>query len=80
MVLPPVIKTPDIPALLAARGINETQGDSGELLAWIESIDQVGMMEIRYNKPVIPVQNISLITIEDFKMELRQNSDEVDQT
>jgi len=37
-------------------------------------------MEIRYNKPVVPVQNISLITIEDFKMELGQNSDEVDQT
>ncbi len=50
------------------------------LIPWIKTIDSNGLMEIRFNKPVIPVIDLLLIKTSDFNVRFEQNSFEKDQT
>ena len=47
--------------------------------AWIESISNTGLMEIRFSNPVIPFEDITAISHSDYFLELEQFSDEEDQ-
>jgi len=47
---------------------------------WIESINSIGIMEIRFSDKVIPVQNITNVTELDYFIEFEQFGDEQDQT
>jgi hypothetical protein len=53
----PERKTPDIFAILSAKGIDVApkSNETDNLIAWINSIDKLGRMEIWFNQPVIPV-------------------------
>jgi hypothetical protein len=48
------------------------------LIPYIKTIDSNGLMEIRFNKPVIPVTEFLLIKTSDFNVRFEQNSFEKD--
>ena len=59
----------------------EVSADDLEPLdVWIESINSIGLMEIRYSDKVIPIKNITNVTELDYLIEFEQFSDEIDQT
>ena len=48
------------------------------LIPYIKTIDSNGLMEIRFNKPVIPVSDFLLIKTSNFNVRFEQNSFEKD--
>ena len=50
------------------------------IIAWIESLDKVGNLEIRFSVPVLAVENVSEVQRNDFNIILKQMSNEKDQS
>lgn len=50
--------------------INKTEEQLIPLTAKIMSISQTGLMTVEYNKDVVPIQNISLVTNEELFLTL----------
>jgi hypothetical protein len=76
----------DITSLLRDKGLpsvtNITTPYSKDvpLISWIKTIDSNGLMEVCFNKPVIPVGDLRVIKTSDFNIRFEQNLFEVDQT
>ena len=57
----------DITSLLMEKGLPDvanvtTKYSKDEpLIAWVKTIDSNGLMEVRYNKPVIPLADLTVI-------------------
>ena len=66
--------------MTAGRTQEINEEDLEPLEVWIESINSVGIMEIRYSDKVIPVQNITNVTELDYFIKFEQFGDEIDQT